>query len=238
MLLDVKGVSKSFDERSVLADVSFQVAASETVCILGPSGCGKTTLLNILIGLDQPDAGQVVCDTDQIGFLFQDRELLPWRSVLGNATLGLEFQNVPQVAAQERAQEYLAQLFLADAANLYPHQISGGMKRRTALAQVLATHPARLFLDEPLTGLDVNGRRTVAEVIKAYTDAHKAAAVIVTHSIEEAIFLADRVLIFSSDPARVAADVVLKDIQDQDVFQHILDVFSKANPRRHHDQAA
>ncbi len=229
-MLQVTNLSKSFDDNHVLSEISFQVKQGETVCILGPSGCGKTTLLNILVGLGTGYDGDVIANTKKISFLFQERELMPWRTVLDNTTLGLEFQGFEKAQAQERATTYLNQLKLGHVLSLYPHQISGGMKRRVALAQVLSNHPDILFLDEPLTGLDVNDRRRVSTMIKNYTKKQKAAAVIVTHSIEEAIFLADRLIVLSGSPATVAQDLMLSKVKEKNIFDYILKTYMQANP--------
>ena len=237
-MLELQSLCKSYDDRLIFSNINFTVSDGETVCILGPSGCGKTTLLHTLIGLEQADSGTFKTQSYNIGVLFQERDLLPWRTVLDNAALGLEFKGIHKKDAREQAQACLGALDLFEAVELYPHQISGGMKRRVSLAQVLAPQPDILFLDEPLTGLDVTGRRMVSQVIKTYTKEQKASAVIVTHSIEEAIFLADRILIFSNNPATIFTDIDVKNIKHKNVFKHILDVFMQANPRSEHVDVA
>jgi ABC-type nitrate/sulfonate/bicarbonate transport system ATPase subunit len=236
-MITLRNITKSFDSHPVLSGLSLDVAAGETVCLLGPSGCGKTTLLNILAGLEHPDTGTVHIDGAHIGFLFQNRDLLPWCTVLDNAALGLEFQRMEKSAARKIAQGYLNELCLSKAGGLYPSQISGGMKQRAALAQVLASRPDVLLLDEPLNGLDINTRRIVSAVIKKTIRDRKISAIIVTHSIEEAIFLADRLIILTTGPAVIAADIPMAG-QGPDAFDHILSAFIHANPGDCHARAA
>lgn len=237
-MIRLRNISKSYGSRPVLSGLSLDVASGETVCLLGPSGCGKTTLLNILAGLEPADSGSVETGAQaHIGFLFQNRDLLPWATVLENAALGLEFRHMKKADAQTIAQGYLEKLCLSDAVNLYPHEISGGMKQRAALAQVLASQPDVLLLDEPLNGLDINTRRVVSNVIKQSIHARNAAAIIVTHSIEEAIFLADRLIILTNAPATIAADIAMKS-EGPDAFDRILKTFLRANPGSFHACAA
>ncbi len=230
-MIHVSHIYKSYAGQCVLADINMNVRTGETVCLLGPSGCGKTTLLRLIAGFEKADRGDISCKAGDIGYLFQDRDLLPWRSVFRNVALGMEFQKRTDKEIREVVSDYLEQLDLTDAAKKRPYQISGGMKRRVALAQILVTNPAILFLDEPLTGLDVNGRKLVSGVIKRYIDAHKAASVIVTHSIEEALFLADRVLIFSQRPAHIMQDISLDHFNRDGLFDKILAAFTAANPQ-------
>ena len=230
-MITVSRIHKHYAGESVLENINLTADKGETLCLLGPSGCGKTTLLKMISGQEDIEEGDITCASDNIGYLFQDRELLPWRTVSENIALGLEFQKRPEQEIKSIVADYLGQFGLSDAANKIPAEISGGMKRRAALAQTLVTGTELLLLDEPLTGLDINGRRMVSAVIKRYIKRYNATAVIVTHSIEEALFLADRVLIFSQKPAKVTADIPVSETNRKEAFGKIFDLFIKANPQ-------
>ena len=195
-----------------LAGVSFRVAPGEFLCIVGPSGCGKTTLLRILGGLAKPTGGSVYLEGEpltaprrRIGFVFQKAALLPWRTVLENVTLPLEIQGVEAAEARRRAEELLELVRLAGFEGAYPHELSGGMEQRVAIARALIHDPAILLLDEPFGALDALTRERMNLELLRIWRAKRKTVVMVTHSIQEAIFLADRVLVMSPRPGRIEA---------------------------------
>ncbi|MER2599923.1 MAG: ABC transporter ATP-binding protein [Caldilineales bacterium] len=197
-----------------LADTSFEVAAGEFICVVGPSGCGKTTLLRILGGLLEPTRGEVLLKghplrgpRPEIGYVFQHANLMPWRSVLRNVALPLELQHRPagDIAAQARAA--LALVGLQGFEHSYPRQLSGGMAQRAALARTLVHAPELLLLDEPFGALDAISRERMNLELFNIRRAYAYTAVMVTHSISEAVFLADRVLVMSRRPGRIMAQI-------------------------------
>ena len=213
-LIGVEKISKAYPSTDtskstlkVLENLSFTLLPGEILCILGASGCGKTTALKILSGLELPDAGSVVTDFarpgSKIGFLQQGEKLLPWRNVKQNVALALELQHVSYQEAVNRAEELLAIVGLHAFALSYPSQISGGMKQRALLARLFIYAPKLLLLDEPLSALDIVARRELAEILRTYVRKHNASAVVVTHSVEEAVFIADRVVTLSRLPATI-----------------------------------
>lgn len=197
-----------------LRDVSLAVEDGAFVSLVGPSGCGKTTLLRLMGGLLEPSSGQVwfkggplARPRQEIGLVFQQPNLMPWRSVLQNVKLPLQVQGVASDVADRRAQEVLDLVGLSEFAAVYPHELSGGMEQRVAIARALIYKPDLLLLDEPFGALDALTReRLNLELLRLWrTDGHTA--VMVTHNIREAVFLADRVVVLSSRPARVVADI-------------------------------
>ncbi len=215
--LDVENVSHAFQLEGaplpVLRQVSFSAAPGEFVALLGPSGCGKSTLLRLVAGLDHAPAGRVAADGEEIRdpdpsriLVFQDPTLYPWRTVEANVSLGLEARGLLK-AQRRRVGEVLSLVGLSGFASAYPRQLSGGMAQRVALARALVNEPRLLLLDEPLGKLDSLTRITMqAEILKLWQDA-RFTALLVTHDVEEALFLAERVIVFSDRPARIKADV-------------------------------
>ena len=224
--IDVRHVSHQFALRGaalpVLQDVSFTVEPGEFVALLGPSGCGKSTLLRLVAGLDTPTQGSVQADGAAIAgpdpsrvVVFQDPTLYPWRTVRGNVGVGPQAQrkrfarrNGPQEEqAQQRIDAALELVGLSEFAEAFPHQLSGGMAQRVALARALVNDPALLVLDEPFGKLDSLTRiRMQGELERLWKDA-RFSVLLVTHDVEEALLLADRVIVFSERPARVVAEV-------------------------------
>ncbi len=199
-----------------LESVSFQVGAGEFLCIVGPSGCGKSTLLRVLGGLVQPTSGRVYLEGElltaprrQIGFVFQKANLMPWRTVLRNVTLPLEVKGLKAEQAGQQARELLRLVSLEGFEDAYPHELSGGMEQRVAIARALVHDPAILLLDEPFGSLDALTRENMnLELLRIWQTKQKT-VVMVTHSIQEAIFLADRILVMSSRPGRIEATVAV-----------------------------
>jgi NitT/TauT family transport system ATP-binding protein len=205
-----------------LDDVSFDIADRQFCAILGHSGCGKTTLLTMLAGFEQPSRGRIEVDGQVVGkptwtrsIVFQDYALFPWMTVEQNVAFGLEMKRVPQAERREIVRRQLALVGLEGFERRYPHQLSGGMKQRVSIARALAVDPQVLLLDEPFAALDAQNRGVMqAEMGRLLASADEAARktmVLVTHSIEEAILLADRIVVLTSRPGRV------KEIVDVDL---------------------
>jgi NitT/TauT family transport system ATP-binding protein len=214
----VCGVRRSFERRAgrlaVLDGVDLDVGAGEVVAIVGPNGCGKSTLLRIMGGLLAPDEGwaevggrPVVGPDPDIGFVFQEPRLLPWRSVIDNVTYPLELAGMAPDERRARARDLLRLVGLEAHADDRPHQLSGGMRQRAAIARALARRPAVLLLDEPFSALDALTReRFNVELLRLWERTGTAIA-IVTHGVSEAVFLADRVVVLTERPARVVGEV-------------------------------
>ena len=199
-----------------LEGVSLQVGAGEFLCIVGPSGCGKSTLLRVLGGLVRPTSGSVYLGGElltaprrQIGFVFQKANLMPWRTVLRNVTLPLEVRGLKAEEAGQQARELLQLVGLEGFENAYPHELSGGMEQRVAIARALIHDPAILLLDEPFGSLDALTRENMNLELLRIWQAKRKTVVMVTHSIQEALFLADRILVMSSRPGRIEATVAV-----------------------------
>jgi NitT/TauT family transport system ATP-binding protein len=218
--LDIEHVSHSFDidgaELPVLDDVSLTVKSGEFVALLGPSGCGKSTLLRLIAGLDQPRSGVLREDEIRIKaphpsrvVVFQDPTLFPWRSVWDNVALGLEAQGILK-GQRQRVDAALDLVGLAAFRNAYPHQLSGGMAQRVALARALVNDPKVMVLDEPLGKLDSLTRITMQAEIVALWQRKGFTTLLVTHDAEEALFLANRVVVLSDRPARIKADIAVE----------------------------
>ena len=198
----------------VLEHVSFQVGAGEFLGIVGPSGCGKSTLLRVLGGLVRPTSGKVYIREEQltaprrqIGFVFQKANLMPWRTVLRNVTLPLEIKGLKAAEAGQQARELLKLVGLEGFEDAHPHELSGGMEQRVAIARALIHDPAILLLDEPFGSLDALTRERMNLELLRIWRARRKTVVMVTHSIQESIFLADRILVMSSRPGHIEATV-------------------------------
>lgn len=192
----------------VLEDVSLQVGAGASCAVIGPSGCGKTSLLFLLAGLLKPTAGTVrVADRSRTGVILQHYGLLPWKSVAANIGLGLRLQGADRERTRARVDELLVEMDLAAFADHFPGQLSGGMQQRVALARALATEPRLLLMDEPLSALDALTRERLQHTILGVWQRHRVTMVLITHSIEEAVFLGQTVVVLTDRPARVAAVV-------------------------------
>ncbi|MBP7692469.1 MAG: ABC transporter ATP-binding protein, partial [Anaerolineales bacterium] len=191
--------------------VSLTVAAGEFVTIIGPSGCGKSTLARILAGLEEASSGEIVMQTSGNGtqpltaMVFQDYALFPWRTVQANVTFGLERRGMPAQQRKATADKYLALTGLADFARYYPHQLSGGMKQRVALARALAVNAEVLLMDEPFAALDAQTRTLLQEELLRLWAHEQKTVIYITHAIEEAVLLSDRVIVLTARPGRVKA---------------------------------
>ncbi|KUY79438.1 ABC transporter ATP-binding protein [Burkholderia cepacia] len=215
--IDIRRVSHAFDGPGgplpVLDDVTLSVAAGEFVALLGPSGCGKSTLLRLVAGLDAARQGGIAQDGVPIEqpdpsriVVFQDPTLYPWRRVRANVELGLEARGVAR-ASQHRVDDALARVGLQEFSNVFPHQLSGGMAQRVALARALVNDPRLLILDEPLGKLDSLTRLTMQAELTTLWQRDGFSALLVTHDVEEALFLAQRVIVFGPRPARIVAEL-------------------------------
>jgi NitT/TauT family transport system ATP-binding protein len=214
--LVVEHVAKSYEVNGrmvpVIGDLSLTLQEGEIVSIVGPSGCGKTTLLNTLCGLLTPDSGrirwhgrEVSGQPQNVGYMLQKDLLLPWRTALGNAMLGLEIRGVAPSEAQDRSHAMLDQLGLHGFADHYPSTLSGGMRQRVALARTLVHEPDVLLLDEPFASLDFQSKLLIESDTAALVRKSKRSLLLITHDIEEAVSLADRVIVLSKRPTRVKA---------------------------------
>jgi NitT/TauT family transport system ATP-binding protein len=219
MRVRLSGVQRAFHSTAegrveAVADVSLAIEAGEFVALLGPSGSGKSTLLRLVAGLDRPDSGSVElfdatavpATRPAIGFVFQDAHLLPWRDVLGNVELPLELLGAPRDGRRSAAREAIARVGLGDAERRFPSQLSGGMRMRASLARALVIRPRLLLLDEPFAALDEITRQQLDEDLRELWMQTGITVLFVTHSIAEAAFLAERAVVLTGRPARVALD--------------------------------
>jgi len=220
--LEARGVRLDYlrprtnERQAALEDVNLQVMDGEFVSIVGPSGCGKTTFLSVVDGLLAASGGTIHVDGRAVtkpgpdrAMVFQDASLLPWRSVLKNVVYGLECQNVAAPLARERAMHFIEMVGLAGFEQHYPHELSGGMQQRVNLARALVMDPEILLMDEPFASLDAQTRETMQEeLLQIWLKARKT-VLFITHQIDEAIFLSDRVVVFTARPGRVKDTVAI-----------------------------
>jgi len=192
---------------TALRDTTLLVAPGEFVSVVGPTGCGKSTLLNVAAGLLQPSAGSVRVHGEPLrglnsraGYLFQQEALMPWRNALQNVVAGLEFRGVPSDEARRRGEDWLRRVGLGGFGDRYPHQLSGGMRKRVSLAQTLILDPELLLMDEPFSALDVQTRQLMENELLELWSADRKSVVFITHDLEEAISLSDRVVLLSAGP--------------------------------------
>ncbi|WP_462382950.1 ABC transporter ATP-binding protein [Pseudomonas sp. Marseille-QA0892] len=210
MHLSFEQVDKRFGKLEVIKGFNGQMAKGELVALVGPSGCGKSTLLHLVAGLEKPSAGKVTADGQAIRdpgpkrtLVFQEHALYPWLTLVANVAMALEMQGVGKGEAQEKARAWLARVNLIGFEDYYPHQVSGGMRQRTALARAFIANPEVLLLDEPFGALDALTRMALQDVLRELIEEHKPTVLLVTHDVDEALYLADRILVFSSRPATV-----------------------------------
>jgi sulfonate transport system ATP-binding protein len=214
-LADITCRFASRDERSdayiAVANVSLTIGRGEFVSVVGPTGCGKSTLLNVAAGLLEPSSGTVEVFGERLvaadgvnrraGYMFQADALMPWRTGIGNVVAGLEFRGVPAAQAMAQGEEWLRRVGLAGFGDRYPHQMSGGMRKRLALAQTLILSPDILLMDEPFSALDVQTRQLMENELLALWAEDRKSVLFITHDLEEAIALSDRVVVLSAGPA-------------------------------------
>jgi len=219
-ILQVRHLSIIFPDGNsglkALDDITFSVSVEQFVCVLGPSGCGKTTLLRLMAGLLSPTYGEVIFENDslvsprhRVGMVFQKANLMPWRTVLENILLPLEIQHVPGQEAMEKAQSLIELVGLTGFENSLPRDLSGGMAQRVAIARALIHEPDLLLLDEPFGSLDALTRERMGSELTRIWQARRKTVVMVTHSISESLFLADRVLVLSPRPGKLCLDLTV-----------------------------
>jgi ABC-type nitrate/sulfonate/bicarbonate transport system ATPase subunit len=226
--IQIDGVSKSFGggpgHAPALIDVDLEVAEREFVCILGPSGCGKSTLLNIVAGFLAPTAGRVLVDGRLVtgpgadrGVVFQEYVLFPWLTVAGNVEFGPALQGLPAAERRRRVARYLELVGLTAHAEKFPVQLSGGMKQRVAIARALANNPSIILMDEPFGALDAQTREVLQDELSRIQRVEHKTILFITHSIREAVYLADRVVVMTSAPGRIKQvfSVKLPEIRDR-----------------------
>jgi NitT/TauT family transport system ATP-binding protein len=213
--LELAGVTCTFVSRedrtqryTAVSEVTLSIAPGEFVSVVGPTGCGKSTLLNVAAGLLEPSRGavrvfgqQLVGINRRAGYMFQSEALMPWRTALQNVTAGLEFRGVPQEQARRQADEWLRRVGLGGFGDRYPHQLSGGMRKRTSLAQTLVLDPDIILMDEPFSALDVQTRQLMENEVLDLWAAKRKAVLFITHDLDEAIAMSDRVVVLSAGPA-------------------------------------
>jgi NitT/TauT family transport system ATP-binding protein len=216
--LSLRGVGKVFrsaggEQVEAVRNVSFDIESGEFVCLIGPSGCGKSTILNLIAGLDRPTEGEVLLEGRPVGkagpdraVLFQDPALFPWMTVLRNIEFALKLIGVPRDDRTDRAMHWIQKVHLKRFAGARPHELSGGMRQRAALARALACDPEVLLADEPFAALDAQTREILQHELQRVWEETKKTLVFVTHNVREAVFLADRVLLMSAPPGRMMVE--------------------------------
>jgi NitT/TauT family transport system ATP-binding protein len=221
-LLEVKGVFKLFNangnQMEALQNINLEIEENEFICFIGPSGCGKTTLLRIIAGLEEPSGGEILLEGRPIkgpgperGMVFQEYSLFPWRTVLDNVAFGLELRGISKEERHKKARQYLKMVELERFEERYPHELSGGMKQRVAIARALVNDPKALLMDEPFGALDAQTRNIMQSELLRIWEEEKKTIVFVTHSVDEAIYLADRIVIMSARPGKIK-DVIKIDL--------------------------
>ena len=224
MSISVQGISKTFkgrkkgdSENVVLKDVSFDVQEGEFVSLLGPSGCGKTTTLTIIAGFQKPNGGKIVVNGKEVSkpgpdrsFMFQNYALFPWLKVGENIEYPMKKMKVPKAERKQKLKELLEIAQLTDYENYYIHEISGGMKQRVALLRAIACNPQVLLMDEPLGAVDFQMRQLLQMQLESILQQKKTTALMVTHDVDESIYLSDRVIVMSRDHGKILADVKIE----------------------------
>jgi len=212
--INIKNLNKIFKTRNgdviALKDTSLTIGNNEFVCVVGPSGCGKTTMLNIIAGLDQATSGTVEIDGNVVnstgrdrGVVFQQYALFPWKTVIKNVEFGLKLKKMPAAERRDKAEEYLELVGLKEFKNSYPKELSGGMKQRVAIARAYAVEPEVLLMDEPFGALDAQTRAQLQEELLHTWQTKKKTCFFITHDVEEAVLLSQRIIIMSARPGRV-----------------------------------
>lgn len=218
MALEFRNVTKSFgvgdSQLTALSDVSFKASKGEFIAVVGPSGCGKSTMLNMTAGLYQPSSGEVYVSGERVmrpnshvGFMLQKDLLLPWRSIEKNVAFGLESRGYSRAQCREIANAKLAECHLEGFSNYYPHQLSGGMRQRAALARTLAIDPDVILLDEPFSALDAQTKIIIQRNFAQTIQSEEITTLLITHDLAEAAFMADRILVLSERPGAVVEEI-------------------------------
>lgn len=216
-LLKLEKVSMEFangkEKIQVLNDISLEVKKGEFITILGPSGCGKSTLLNLIAGFEKPLSGEILFLDEKVtgpsferGFVFQDPTLYPWLTIKENVAFGLKMRNVDEKTIESLCSDFIKEVGLDGFENRHPHELSGGMKQRAALARVLVNKPMMILMDEPLGALDAVTRKSMRKLIKTLWEHTGCTVIMVTHDIDEALELGTRVLVMKSRPSRIVKE--------------------------------
>ncbi len=194
-------------EVTALQNVTFSVTDGEFVCLVGPSGCGKTTLLKIVAGILQPTAGELTLDSCERAMVFQEHGVFPWLTVLDNVAFGLETQGINRRERQQRAMAFIEMMGLASFAKAYPHELSVGMRQRVGIARAFLVNPHILLMDEPFAALDAQTKLVLQEELLQIWTTQRNVVLYITHDLDEALLLADRILVMSGRPGRIQADL-------------------------------
>ncbi|WP_315789137.1 ABC transporter ATP-binding protein [Fischerella sp. JS2] len=216
--VEIENLSVSFRRKGhtvqVLDSINLQIYPGEFACLLGPSGCGKSTILNVIAGFIKPTNGSVFVDKQQVttpgadrGFVFQQYSLLPWKTTFENVEFGLKIQGLPKLQRQELVNDYLNRVGLYKHRHSYPHQLSGGMQQRASIVRALVNSPSVLLMDEPFAALDAQTRQMMRELLLTIWSNLKLTVIFVTHDIEEAIFLSDKIFVMGFYPGNIKAKI-------------------------------
>lgn len=215
-VLKVMGVTKEYNHKNIVEDIDIYLNQGEFVSVLGPSGCGKSTLFNVIAGLLKPEAGKVIVNgtevtgkTGVVSYMYQKDLLLPWRNVIDNGILPLEIRGIPKKEAREKVKEMLAVFQLEEDGKKYPIQLSGGMKQRVSLLRTTMFSREIMLLDEPFGGLDAITRLKMQEYLLEILKKIKGSVLFITHDIDEAIFLSDRIYIINGSPAHIVEEIAV-----------------------------
>ena len=221
MNLEVRNIDKTFIndkvENKVLGNIDFKVEKGQFISLLGPSGCGKTTLLTIMAGFQKADSGEILLEGEKVtkpgpdrGFVFQNYALFPWMNLKHNIMFPMKQQGVPKAEREERLAELLRMAQLDGKEKLYPHQMSGGMKQRAAVIRALACKPQVLLMDEPLGAVDFQMRQLLQEELESLVMKANITAVMVTHDVDEAVYMSDRVIVMSRNRGKILSDMSIE----------------------------
>jgi NitT/TauT family transport system ATP-binding protein len=230
-LVSLHGVSKTFDKGvQAIAALDLDVGEGEFLSLVGPSGCGKSTALRIIAGLIAPTTGSVEWPSGkpEIGFVFQEPTLMPWRTALDNARLPLELKGVSRGDAEAQSQKALARVGLAGFEQAYPRELSGGMKMRVSIARAIAAHPKLLLMDEPFAALDELTRQSLNDDLLKLAREDGITVIFVTHSVYESAYLSDRVVVMTPRPGRVTAQIAIEQPRDRTAAYRLTPQFAEA----------
>lgn len=237
-------ITKSKKDFVAIENINLNIKESEFVCLLGPSGCGKSTVLRMIAGLEKPTSGKIIYDkkeiikaSREIGMVFQNYSLMPWLNVVDNIALGLKFSGKDKKETMDIANHFLEMVNMSDFGKVYPYELSGGMQQRVAIARALANDPKVLLMDEPFGALDAYTRIVLQKELLKIWEKHKITVVFVTHSVDEAVYLADRVIFMKSKPGRIHEDIYIdmeRERQRNDpmfgkLTMELLDLFEDSN---------
>ncbi len=256
--IEIKNLTKAFYKKAgsvtALDNISLTIEDGEFVCLVGPSGCGKTTLLRILAGLEKPSVGEFTIATENEGrplqsMVFQERGIIPWLTVEQNVAFGLKMRHLPKEVVNERTAYYLKKTGLEKFSTLYPKELSGGMKQRVSIARAFANDPEILLMDEPFAALDEQNKFILQEELLSIWSETGKTVLFITHSIDEALLLSDRILLMSSQPGEIIKEIIIdmprprkmEDIRENpvmaalfiDIWQHLQEEVQRS--RREND---